>query len=118
LSHVINTAVDVQQDIQAMEQRLEEEASIASGYGTGSWAFFRGAMFEFSRKGMWNRVFLIFCAFTLANLSGASGKPGIRTALKILANVPLRLKQSIIIPQRSLALSELPTSTYIREFMD
>ena len=62
----------VQEDIAMIRNRLAEEASIATTYGSGSWAFFRGAMAEFSRKGMRNRVFLVFCAFTLANLSGAS----------------------------------------------
>lgn len=62
----------VQEDIAMIRNRLFEEASIAATYGSGPWAFFHGAMAEFSRKGMRNRVFLIFCAFTLANLSGAS----------------------------------------------
>jgi hypothetical protein len=62
----------VQEDIAAMRNRLTEEATIAAKYGSGSWAFFRGAMAEFSRKGMRNRIFLVFCSFTLANLSGAS----------------------------------------------
>lgn len=65
----------VQQEICLIQSRLNEEASVASKYGTGSWAFFRGAMDEFSRRGMRNRVFLVFCAFALANLSGASGMP-------------------------------------------
>lgn len=63
----------VQQEIQNIQNRLNEEASVASKYGQGSWAFFRGAMDEFSRRGMRNRVFLVFCAFALNNLSGASG---------------------------------------------
>ncbi|KAI1078295.1 general substrate transporter [Whalleya microplaca] len=62
----------VQEDILAIQNRLNEEASIASKFGTGRWAFFRGAAKELSQKGMRNRVFLVFCAFTLANLSGAS----------------------------------------------
>jgi hypothetical protein len=57
-----------------MRIRLDEEATIARQYGTGTWAFFRGAMDEFCRKGMRNRVFLILCIFTLGNLSGAAGK--------------------------------------------
>jgi MFS family permease len=63
----------LQQEIQLIQNRLNEEASVASKYGLGSWAFFRGAMDEFSRRGMRNRVFLVFCAFALNNLSGASG---------------------------------------------
>ncbi|KAH8880990.1 general substrate transporter [Thozetella sp. PMI_491] len=62
----------VREDILMMQNRLAEEASIAETYGTGSWAFFRGAMSEFSRKGMRNRVFLVFWSFTLQNLSGAA----------------------------------------------
>ncbi|KAF3389162.1 Quinate permease [Penicillium rolfsii] len=62
----------LQQEIQLIQNRLNEEASVASKYGLGSWAFFRGAMDEFSRRGMRNRVFLVFCAFALNNLSGAS----------------------------------------------
>lgn len=63
----------LQQEIQLIQNRLNEEASVASKYGQGPWAFFRGAMDEFSRRGMRNRVFLVFCAFALNNLSGASG---------------------------------------------
>lgn len=63
----------LQQEIQLIQDRLNEEAGVASKYGTGSWAFFRGAMDEFSRPGMRNRD-LVFCAFALQNLSGASGK--------------------------------------------
>ena len=55
------------------ELGVAEEASVASKYGQGPWAFFRGAMDEFSHRGMRNRVFLVFCAFALNNLSGASG---------------------------------------------
>ncbi|GAM39512.1 hexose transport-related protein [Talaromyces pinophilus] len=72
LRHLPKEHQYVQEDIAAMRNRLAEEAAIAAKYGNGSWAFFRGAMAEFSRKGMRNRIFLVFCAFTLANLSGAS----------------------------------------------
>lgn len=64
----------LQQEIQLIQSRLNEEAGVARKYGIGPWAFFRGAMDDFSRRGMRNRVFLVFCAFALANLSGASGK--------------------------------------------
>lgn len=56
-----------------MRGRIADEATIASRYGTGTMAFIKGAMFEFSRKGMWNRVLLVFCAFALQNMSGAAG---------------------------------------------
>lgn len=52
--------------------RLAEEQVIANKFGTGSWAFFRGALSELSRKGMWNRVVLVFCSFALQNMSGAA----------------------------------------------
>jgi hypothetical protein len=55
-----------------MRNRLEEEEVISTRYGSGRWAFIRGAINELSQKGMRNRVFLVFCAFTLANMSGAS----------------------------------------------
>lgn len=54
-----------------MRDRLAEEAAVSGKYGTGRWAFFRGAMSELSRKGMRNRVFLIFCGFALQNFGGA-----------------------------------------------
>lgn len=57
-----------------IRSRLADEAVIAGKYGQGSWAFFRGALFELSRKGMWNRVLLVFCSFALQNMSGAAGK--------------------------------------------
>ena len=62
----------VQEDIAMMRNRLADEAAIAATYGSGVWAYIRGSLAELSRKGMRNRVFLVFCAFTLANLSGAS----------------------------------------------
>ena len=55
-----------------MQSRLDEEATIAARYGNGSLAFIRGALNELSRPGMRNRVLLVFCAFALQNLSGAS----------------------------------------------
>lgn len=57
-----------------IRSRLADEAIIAGKYGSGSWAFFRGALYELSRKGMWNRVLLVFCSFALQNMSGAAGK--------------------------------------------
>jgi hypothetical protein len=55
-----------------MQHRLNEERAIAARYGSGSFAFIRGCFNELSRPGMRNRVLLVFCAFTLQNLSGAS----------------------------------------------
>lgn len=55
-----------------IRSRLAEEAAIAGSYGTGPWAFFRGAMHEFSRQGMRNRVILVACSFALQNMSGAA----------------------------------------------
>ncbi|RYP70418.1 hypothetical protein DL771_005459 [Monosporascus sp. 5C6A] len=62
----------VQEDIRAIESRLAEEASISAAYGSGVWAFYRGAMKQFSQKGMRNRLVLVFCAFALQNVSGAA----------------------------------------------
>ncbi|KAL6863438.1 hypothetical protein ACO1O0_003692 [Amphichorda felina] len=62
----------IQEEVQMIRTRLTEERELASKYGTGSWAFFRGALFELSRKGMWNRVLLVFVSFALQNLSGAA----------------------------------------------
>lgn len=59
--------------------RMEDESHLASKYGTGPWAFFRGALFELSRKGMWNRVLLVFVSFALQNMSGAAGKSSYST---------------------------------------
>lgn len=56
-----------------MKDRLDGEAAIAAKFGSGLWGYFRGAMHEFSKKGMRNRVGLVFCAFALQNLSGAAG---------------------------------------------
>ena len=57
-----------------IRSRLAEEDLIAAKYGTGAWAFFRGALNELSQKGMWNRVLLVFVSFALQNMSGAAGK--------------------------------------------
>lgn len=67
------STLDIEEEIQTIEHRLEEEAAIASGYGTGPWSFARGALHELSRPGMRNRVYLVTCAFTLTQLSGAAG---------------------------------------------
>lgn len=61
----------MQEEVQMMRDRLAEEAAVSKQYGTGPWAFFRGAMSELSQKGMRNRVWLIFCAFALQNMGGA-----------------------------------------------
>lgn len=67
-----NQALDIQEDLEMMRTRLADEARISNKYGTGSWALFRGAVSELSRKGMRNRLLLVFCAFALQNMSGAA----------------------------------------------
>ncbi|KAH7141374.1 general substrate transporter [Dactylonectria estremocensis] len=62
----------LQEDLQMIRSRLADEALIAEKFGSGSWAFFRGSLSELSRKGMWNRVVLVFCSFALQNMSGAA----------------------------------------------
>lgn len=62
-----------------------EEADIAGRYGTGPWALFRGALYELSRKGMRNRVILVFCSFALQNMSGAAGKQGTQLTKSIIS---------------------------------
>lgn len=56
-----------------MQARLDDEAAMSAKYGSGLWGYFRGALNELSKKGMRNRVGLVFCAFALQNLSGAAG---------------------------------------------
>jgi hypothetical protein len=65
-------ASDLLEDVREMRCRLDEEAAISARYGIGSFAFIRGAINELSRPGMRNRVLLVFCAFALQNVSGAS----------------------------------------------
>ncbi|KAL7952957.1 general substrate transporter [Trichoderma compactum] len=62
----------LEKDIQMIRGRLVEENNIASRYETGSWALFRGALYELSRKGMRNRIILVFCSFALQTMSGAA----------------------------------------------
>ncbi|KAF4967456.1 hypothetical protein FSARC_4979 [Fusarium sarcochroum] len=62
----------LQEDLDMIRSRLADEALVASKYGNGPWALFRGALFELSRKGMRNRVLLVFCSFALQNMSGAA----------------------------------------------
>lgn len=62
----------IQEEVAMIRSRLSEDDEIARRFGTGSWVFARGAGTELSRKGMGNRVFLVFCAFALQNLSGAA----------------------------------------------
>ncbi|OAQ64703.1 MFS quinate transporter QutD [Pochonia chlamydosporia 170] len=62
----------IQEDLEMIRSRLADEFRIAEKYGTGSWALFRGILYELSQKGMRNRLFLVFCAFALQNMSGAA----------------------------------------------
>lgn len=66
------TASDVQEDIDMIGTRLQDETRIADKYGHRWWAYVQGALYELSRRGMWNRVLLVFCAFALQNMSGAA----------------------------------------------
>lgn len=66
--------LDLQEEVQMMRARLNEEAAIASQYGSGPKAFLFGAMSELCRKGMRNRSLLVLCSFALQNMSGAAGK--------------------------------------------
>ncbi|KEF51462.1 uncharacterized protein A1O9_12379 [Exophiala aquamarina CBS 119918] len=62
----------IKEELATMKERLDGEAVIAAKFGGGLYGYFRGAMHEFSKKGMRNRVGLVFCAFALQNLSGAA----------------------------------------------
>ncbi|KAJ6442403.1 quinate permease [Purpureocillium lavendulum] len=62
----------IQEDMEMMRVRLREETNLARRFGHGYVAFLKGALFELSRRGMWNRVLLVFCAFALQNMSGAA----------------------------------------------
>ncbi|RKL16592.1 Quinate permease [Fusarium oxysporum] len=62
----------LQEDLDMIRKRLADEALVASRFGTGPWALFRGAVSELTRKGMRNRVLLVFCSFALQNMSGAA----------------------------------------------
>ncbi|QUC23450.1 uncharacterized protein UV8b_07691 [Ustilaginoidea virens] len=64
--------VYLQEDLDMIRLRLADELDIANRYGAKSWALFRGMLYELSRKGMRNRVALVFCAFALQNMSGAA----------------------------------------------
>ncbi|KAL4897945.1 general substrate transporter [Aspergillus ambiguus] len=72
LRHLSGDHQYILEDIAIIKDRLREEEAIANKYGTGSWAFFYGALNELSRKGMRNRVALVFCSFVLQNMSGAA----------------------------------------------
>lgn len=62
----------MQEEIDMLQKKMDEEAAVASGYGTGQVAYFRGVADILCRKGMWNRLVLVFCIFALNNLSGAA----------------------------------------------
>ncbi|KAI1065741.1 hypothetical protein LB507_001359 [Fusarium sp. FIESC RH6] len=62
----------LQEDLDMIRKRLADEARVASRFGTGPWALFRGAISELTKKGMRNRVLLVFCSFALQNMSGAA----------------------------------------------
>lgn len=62
----------MQEELETINARLSEEAAVAAKYGTGFFAYIRGCLYLLSRKGMWNRVLLVFLAFALQNMSGAA----------------------------------------------
>ncbi|EFQ35347.1 hypothetical protein CGRA01v4_13357 [Colletotrichum graminicola] len=62
----------MQEEVEMIQARLAEEAAVAAIYGRGFYAYIRGSLHELSRKGMWNRLLLVFCAFALQNMSGAA----------------------------------------------
>ncbi|GKT66147.1 LOW QUALITY PROTEIN: quinate permease [Colletotrichum tofieldiae] len=62
----------MQEEVEMIRARLVEEAAVAATYGGGFYAYIRGSLHELSRKGMWNRLLLVFCAFALQNMSGAA----------------------------------------------
>ncbi|TEA21559.1 Quinate permease [Colletotrichum sidae] len=62
----------MQEELEMLQKKMDEEAVIANEYGSGQWAYFRGVVNVLCRKGMWNRMLLVLCAFTLNNLSGAA----------------------------------------------
>lgn len=72
LRHLPVDHVYVQEDIATLESRIQEEASLSAAYGTGTLAFYRGALKQFCQRGMRNRVLLVFLAFALQNMSGAA----------------------------------------------
>lgn len=105
-----------------MRDRLAEEAAVAGKYGTGAWSFFRGALSELSRKGMRNRVLLIFCGFALQNFGGAGGMDFLRYStfwLPSLSSTDLSrlLKLLTTIHRPCLALWESQTSRCTRVYM-
>lgn len=70
----LTSGTDIIEEVHQVRARLYDESILAAKYGDGSWAYFRGALYELSRKGMWNRVLLVFVAFALQNMSGAAGE--------------------------------------------
>ncbi|KAK1967679.1 general substrate transporter [Colletotrichum sublineola] len=62
----------MQEEVDMIRARLSEEAAVAATYGGGFYAYIRGSLHELSRKGMRNRLLLVFCAFALQNMSGAA----------------------------------------------
>ncbi|KAK1841837.1 quinate permease [Colletotrichum chrysophilum] len=72
LRHLPEDHQYMQEEVEMIRARLAEEAAVAKAYGNGSWAYIRGSLSELSRKGMWNRLLLVFVAFTLQNMSGAA----------------------------------------------
>lgn len=63
----------MQEELDMFQKKLDEERAVSAQYGNGQWAYLRGVANMLCRKGMWNRLVLVFCAFALNNLSGAAG---------------------------------------------
>ncbi|KAI8181243.1 Quinate permease [Colletotrichum sp. SAR 10_86] len=72
LRHLPEDHQYMREEVEMIRARLAEEAAVAKAYGNGFWAYIRGSLSELSRKGMWNRLLLVFAAFTLQNMSGAA----------------------------------------------
>ncbi|GKT95803.1 quinate permease [Colletotrichum tofieldiae] len=62
----------MQEELDMFQKKIDEERAVSAQYGNGQWAYLRGVANMLCRKGMWNRLVLVFCAFALNNLSGAA----------------------------------------------
>lgn len=97
LRHLPEDHQYMQEEVEMIRARLAEEAAVAKAYGNGFWAYIRGSLSELSRKGMWNRLLLVFAAFTLQNMSGAAGKfeAFLATDILCIRRVSCRNRQSL-----------------------
>ncbi len=64
--------IDIQEEIEMIQSRLDEERAVAGTSDVGIWAYTKGALREVAQPGVRNRMIIVFWMFIFQNFSGAA----------------------------------------------